>query len=111
MDQAACRAAIDTLDDVSKWRLQLSGWEAVGRALEDMRRSLAAGDPAAFLRAVADVRRTGPRRIVGLENAATLPLPEQHRERVNQLIHDLSTPPQNGPLADPDDTADTRASG
>lgn len=112
MDQAARRTALDTLDDVSKWRLRRGGWDAIGPLLEDIRRSLAAGDRDAVLQAVAEMRRVGPHRILGMENAAMLPLPEQYRERLNQLVHDLSTPPQDSPPAGPDnDVTDIRTSG
>jgi hypothetical protein len=112
MDQAVRETAMDVLHDVPKWRLEHSKWEAVGRGLEAMRRALAAGDSAGLLRAAADVEMAGPHRIAGLEDAAMLPLPEEYRERVNEMVHTLGASSQNSPLADADDdAADTHASG
>ncbi|URN14710.1 MULTISPECIES: CATRA system-associated protein [Streptomyces] len=83
------RMAMDVLEDIPAWRLRRGDWNAVGHGLEAMRRSLAAGDTAGLRRALADVEMAGPHRIVGLEDAALLPLPEECRERVDELVHAL----------------------
>ncbi|MFC5218407.1 CATRA system-associated protein [Streptomyces coerulescens] len=104
LEQGVRRMAVDVLADVLVWRLGRDRWEAVGRGLDAMRRALAAGDPAGLRRAVADVEMAGPHRILGLEDSALLPLPERHRERVNELIHQLDPePPEQGRQAFPDD--------
>ncbi|SEQ84282.1 Putative transposase of IS4/5 family [Streptomyces radiopugnans] len=109
------RMAVDILGDVPVWRLKRENWNAVGRGLEAMRRALAAGDAAGLRRAVAVVEMAGPYRIVGLEDAALLPLPEECRERVNELVHALdSADPANradGRTASGGDTASTGAAG
>ncbi|MFP8940345.1 CATRA system-associated protein [Streptomyces fenghuangensis] len=81
--------AAEVLEDVPAWRLKRENWIAVGHGLEAMRCALAAGDAAGLRRAVAVVEMAGPYRIVGLEDAALLPLPEDCRERVNELVHAL----------------------
>lgn len=104
--------AVDVLGDVLVWRLTNENWEVVGRGLEAMNLALAAGDSAGFRRAVADVEMAGPHRIVGLENSAMLPLPEKHRERVNELIHSLdATPQEESRTASDTDAASPGASG
>ncbi|MFH8407046.1 CATRA system-associated protein [Streptomyces sp. NPDC018019] len=96
MEQGTVRMAMGILEDVSVWRLKRADWDVVGRALADVQRALAAGDLSGVRRALADVEMAGPHRISGLEDCGLLPLPEEHRERVNELIHTLgATPPEN----------------
>lgn len=85
--------AVDVLEDVRAWRLTAQEWDVVGHGLTAVAGALDAGDPAGLRRAVADVELAGPHRVTGLEDAAMLPLPEEHRERVDELIHAL------GPVA------------
>lgn len=85
------RTADEVLADIGVWRLRASRWDVVGRGLRAMSDALAAGDTARFRRAVADVEMAGPHRISGLEDCALLPLPEEHRERLAELVHALGT--------------------
>lgn len=88
--------AVEVLGDVPLWSLKASGWKRVGLSLEGMERTLAAGDLTGFRRAVADVEMAGPHRISGLEEASSLPFPEEYRERINELIHSLGPAPVEG---------------
>lgn len=95
--------AAEILADAKVWRLVRESWDEFEQGLQAMEDALAAGDLAAFRRAVGDVEMAGPHRISGLEDSAMLPLPEEHRERLDELVHVLDT---DGPVSHADRAVD-----
>ncbi|WP_328941375.1 hypothetical protein OG259_06740 [Streptomyces sp. NBC_00250] len=89
MEDELRQMAAEVLADVEVWQLRARNWEVVGHGLRAMRDALAAGDLVAFQEALGDVELAGPQRISGLEDSAMLPLPEQYRERLDELVHAL----------------------
>lgn len=83
--------AAEVLADVEVWRLDRRTWDVVGHGLRAMQEALVAGNPVGFQQAVGDIEMAGPYRISGLEESLLLPLPEEHRERLNELVHALDT--------------------
>lgn len=81
--------ALDVLRDALVWRLTGGHWQTVEQALEAMAEALAADDKVAFRAAVCDLEVAGPVRAVPVEDASTLPAPQQVRERINELVHTL----------------------
>lgn len=81
--------AEQVLTDAVVWRLRQESWDVVGQNLTAMELALSAGNPAALRLAVANLEMAGPHRIGGLEDWSMLPLSEEFRERVDELIHTL----------------------
>lgn len=94
--------AESVLADSQVWRLKQESWDLVGRSLTAMELALKAGNSPALSRAVANMEMAGPHRIGGLEDCSMLPLPEEYRERVDEMIHILGeTPPTRWSVAAP----------
>ncbi|MFB7239818.1 CATRA system-associated protein [Streptomyces sp. NPDC056269] len=77
------------------WRLSPEGWEAVGQALDELAAAGGSPDTPAGQRAFAALLAAGPGRVLraGAGAAAPgLPAPPRIRERVNHLVHQLTTP-------------------
>ncbi|MCB8905547.1 MULTISPECIES: CATRA system-associated protein [unclassified Streptomyces] len=89
MEEELRQMAAEVLADVEVWQLRAKNWDVVGQGLKAMRDALAAGDFAAFEQALGDVELAGPQRISGLEDCSMLPLPEEYRERLDELVHAL----------------------
>ncbi|GAA3084110.1 hypothetical protein GCM10017562_62220 [Streptomyces roseofulvus] len=83
--------AAEILADVEVWQLRAKNWNVVGQGLKAMRDALAARDLTAFQQALEDVELAGPQRISGLEDSSMLPLPEEYRERLDELVHALDS--------------------
>ncbi|MFB6655547.1 CATRA system-associated protein, partial [Streptomyces microflavus] len=82
------------------WRLSPEGWEAVGQALDELAAAGGSADTPAGQRAFAALLAAGPGRVLraGAGAAAPgLPAPPRIRERVNHLVHQLTTPAPRGP--------------
>lgn len=78
------------------WRLSPEGWEAVGHALEELAAAGGRPDSPAGQRALAALLAASPGRVLraGAGAAAPgLPAPPRIRERVNHLVHELTTAP------------------
>ncbi|MFB7168079.1 CATRA system-associated protein [Streptomyces sp. NPDC056242] len=91
MEEELRQTAAEVLADVEVWQLRAKNWDVVGQGLKAMQDALTAGDLAAFQQALADVELAGPQRISGLEDCSMLPLPEEHRERLDELVHALDS--------------------
>ncbi|MFI6086222.1 CATRA system-associated protein [Streptomyces sp. NPDC051217] len=85
------------LEDVLVWRLKRENWDVVGRNLAAVELAIKAGNLPALRLAVANIEMAGPHRIVGLEDCSMLPLPQEYRERVNELIHSLGAMSSESP--------------
>ncbi|MFJ7983787.1 CATRA system-associated protein [Streptomyces sp. NPDC096351] len=82
------------LSGTLNWRLSPEGWEAVGRALDELAAAGGSPDTPAGQRAFAALLAAGPGRVLraGAGAAAPgLPAPPRIRERVNHLVHQLAT--------------------
>ncbi|MFE2523935.1 CATRA system-associated protein [Streptomyces sp. NPDC059382] len=86
--------ALDILTDARQWRLSADGWTAVEQALEQFATALGHNDTGARQRALATILLSGPSRVLRAGAADPgLPPPPRIRERINHLVHVLSTDP------------------
>ena len=70
------------------WELPGEKWPGFEDWMTTLSASLASGDVEAIERAAAELARMEPRRIVKLGSAAdAVPMPEQTRERLNEVVH------------------------
>jgi hypothetical protein len=71
-----------------QWKLPAEKWPGFDDWMTTLASSLASGDAGAIEQAAAELARMEPRRIVKLGSAeATVPMPEQTRERLNEVVH------------------------
>ena len=86
--------ALSVLRDVLEWSLTPAGWEAVTGTLDSLGTGLDLADPdqlAALNEATIALELAGPVRITRIDKSA-VPAPDGVRDRVNQLIHELTRP-------------------
>ncbi|WP_367127598.1 CATRA system-associated protein [Saccharothrix sp. HUAS TT1] len=81
--------SLSLFGEVLRWRLVGDRWHAVHRSLDDLATALARGDSDAFREVLCELELAGPVRVVPVEGASDLPVPERVRERINQLVHAL----------------------
>jgi hypothetical protein len=103
--------AIDVLTDALGWSLTEARWERVERMLDALAAAIEADDSDALWDATGDLEMAGPLMIATRLGQVTpgQPPPERVRDRLNQLVHALSSeasPPTIG-----EDEDDRSASG
>ena len=96
MDDEQAREAAAVLRHVADWELAPSRWDLVDGLLDAMEAALDSGDAEALAAATADLELAGPVRIVRIGSSQPSAAPPLIRERVNQLIHNLSMAPGYG---------------
>ncbi|HEX2315616.1 MAG TPA: CATRA system-associated protein [Thermomonospora sp.] len=80
------------LTDVLEWRLTQAAWAGVAEALDELARALPGGDRRRIEEAQDSLAFSGPIRLrTRLGDDPAVPPPEDIRERVNRLIHDLES--------------------
>jgi hypothetical protein len=89
MDDSVREEGLDVLREAVHWWLPSDLWAAAERLLAGMGRAWTAGDAVAFRRAVHSLEAFGPRRVLPLEEAPSVPPPAPVRERLNELVHTL----------------------
>jgi hypothetical protein len=92
LDDQDRASALTSLRLALLWSMARERWDDVGHLVESMSTALAGGDAAAFRRAAGDLLVAGPKRVTGVGDTPTEPVPEKIRERLNELIHTLDTP-------------------
>jgi hypothetical protein len=95
LDERDRASALTSLRLALFWTMARERWDDVGRLVELMSAALAGGDAAAFRRAAGDLLAAGPKRVTGVGDTPTEPAPPKIRERMNDLIHTLDTPPED----------------
>jgi CATRA-Associated Small Protein len=86
--------ALSVLRDVLEWSLTPARWEDVAGTLDGLGTGLDLADPGqlgALAEATIALELAGPVRITKIDKSA-VPAPEGVRDRVNQLIHELTQP-------------------
>jgi hypothetical protein len=90
--------ALSVLRDVREWCLPPARWAEVADVVDGLGTSLDLADPeqlAALNEATITLELAGPLRITKIDKSA-VPAPDRVRERVNQLIHELAAPGEEG---------------
>jgi len=82
--------ALSVLRDVLEWRLSDVRWEGIAGSVEALTAGLSTGDLAAAREAVIQLELAGPVRITRIGARPTEPAPPRVRERINQLVFQLS---------------------
>jgi hypothetical protein len=89
---------VTELTDVLEWRLPQTGWTRVDEALDELARALPGGDRRQIEAAQDSLAFSGPIRLrTRLGDDPAVPPPEEIRERVNRLIHDLESDDDRAP--------------
>jgi hypothetical protein len=82
--------ALSVLRDMLGWRLSTPRWEGIADSVEALAACLDLGDLAAAREIVIRLELAGPVRITRIGAVPAQPPPPWVRDRVNQLIHQLS---------------------
>lgn len=82
--------AANVLQDALSWELSPARWEGISAILQALESDLAEQDIDAIADAVAQLELAGPVRLTSIGAPPVTPPPPKVRERINQLIHQLS---------------------
>ncbi|GAA2974696.1 CATRA system-associated protein [Actinokineospora diospyrosa] len=91
------------LHEVLTWRMVGTRWRAVAAALDELAAAVADDDVEEVRRVLHELDMAAPTRVLRIEDALAVGVPEAVRERVNQLVHTLDaerpTPEREEPPA------------
>ncbi len=88
---AETRAAREILEHILKLEMAPARWERLSHLIEIAIGAEAAGDRDGLRHATVELELAGPVRITRIGDSPSVPPPPAVRERVNHLIHALST--------------------
>ncbi|WP_062349293.1 CATRA system-associated protein [Herbidospora yilanensis] len=81
---------LDLVTDIAQWRVPPGHWETIGGLLDLAAASL--DEPAALRLVLEELENAGQGRITKIGSPPIVPPPPPVRERLNQLVHELSGP-------------------